>query len=279
MKIAVTAVTGQLGRAVAQALVSRTSRARVVGLARSPRKVDGLDIEQRPGDYASRTQLQDALGDVDTLLLVSGNAPPDERASQHRNVIEAAQAKGVRRIVYTSVQGIDEGPAASAVVLSNRRTEADMQASGLEWVIGRNGIYIEPDVEAVNAYREAGEVANSAGEGRCGYTTRSELAAAYADMALEAHHVGQTYRLHGAPMTQAELVDHLNRSFGLELVYRPMSVQAYREDRAAALGEFMGPIISGIYEAIRAGAFDHPSDFERAAGRPHQSWMDYFAGT
>jgi len=33
----------------------------------------------------------------------------------------------------------------------------------------------------------------------------------------------------------------------------------------------MGPIIAGIYEGIRSGANDIPSDFEKAAGRSHQS--------
>jgi NAD(P)H dehydrogenase (quinone) len=62
------------------------------------------------------------------------------------------------------------------VVQSNRQTEADVRASGLAWVIGRNGIYIEPDVEYIDRYRAAGAVANCAGDGRCGYTTRPSSA-------------------------------------------------------------------------------------------------------
>ena len=42
------------------------------------------------------------------------------------------------------------------------------------------------------------------------------------------------------------------------------------------LGEFMGKVIAGIYQGIRQGAYDAPSDFERAAGRAHQAWPDYF---
>ena len=94
----------------------------------------------------------------------------------------AARATGVRKIVYTSVQGAEEGTAFSPVIQSNRQTEADIRESGLDWVIGRNGIYIEPDVEYIENYRKAGQIANCAGEGRCGYTTRPELAYAYAKM-------------------------------------------------------------------------------------------------
>lgn len=56
-----------------------------------------------------------------------------------------------------------------------------------------------------------------------------------------------------------------------------MTVEEYREDRVAALGEFMGTVIAGIYEGIRNGAHDTPSDFTAATGRPHQAWDDYFA--
>lgn len=56
-----------------------------------------------------------------------------------------------------------------------------------------------------------------------------------------------------------------------------MTVEDYRADRIAELGEMMGTIIAGIFEGIRNGAMDRSSDFEAAAGRPHQSWEDYFS--
>ena len=77
-------------------------------------------------------------------------------------------------------------------------------------------------------------------------------------------------------MTQAELTQYLNATFKTDLIYRSMSVADYKADRQAALGEQMGTIIAGIYEGIRAGVFDQPSDFPTAAGRAHQSWPDYF---
>ena len=277
MTIAITAVSGQLGSEIVRALRRLDAGVPLVGLARTPAHVEGLGIEVRPGDYADREQLTASLSGVDTLLLVSGNEAPDLRIQQHRNVIEAATSAGVGKIVYTSVQGAEEGTAFSPVVRSNRQTEADVRASGLDWAIGRNGIYIEPDIESIDAYRAAGEVANGAGDGRCGYTTRPELAEAYARLLTDPARNRRTYLLHGEPITQAQLVDHINRTFGTELAYRSMSVEEYLADRTAALGEFMGTVIAGIYEGIRNGEHDRPSDFDAAAGRPHRAWDDYFA--
>lgn len=53
MKIAVTAVSGQLGHAIASNLVASVGGENVVGLARTPGHVKGLDIDLRPGDYDS----------------------------------------------------------------------------------------------------------------------------------------------------------------------------------------------------------------------------------
>lgn len=277
MTIAVTAASGQLGASIARVLVDMNTGEPIIGLARNPRKAGDLGIEIRPGDYDDTGQLRSSLEDVDTLLLVSGMAAPDVRIGQHRNVINAAKEAGASKIVYTSVQGAEEGTSFSPIIQSNRQTEADVRDSGLDWVIGRNGIYIEPDVEYIESYKASGEIANSAADGRCGYTTRPELACAYARMLTGAEHNGQTYLLHGEPLTQAELAAYLNRAFGTDLVYRSMTPEAYKADRIAELGEFLGTVIAGIYQGIREGALDAPSDFETAAGRPHQTWDDYFA--
>jgi len=203
-------------------------------------------------------------------------APPEDRIGQHRNVIEAAKAAGVAKIVYTSIQGSEVGTAFSPVVQSNRQTEADIRASGLDWTIGRNGIYIEPDVEYIDSYRAKGEIANSAGDGICGYTARSDLAHAYAALLTRDELNGQTFDLNGTPITQAELTQYMNAAYGTALTYRSMSAEDYVADRTAELGDFIGPIIGGIYDGIRRGAFDAPGDYEAATGRPHQSWEDYF---
>ena len=277
MTIAVTAASGKLGSEIIKAL-SHLGTHSVVGLARTPSKAQHHGVEIRKGDYNSQVDLEESLRSVSTVLLVSGMDEPAKRIEQHRNVIRAAQNVGVRKIVYTSVQGTETGTAFSPIVQSNRQTEQDVRDSGLDWAIGRNGIYIEPDVEYIDAYKKAGCIANCAGDRKCGYTTRPELAYAYAWMLTEDEHNGETYNLHGEALTQAQLVSHLNRAFDTNLIYREMTVEEYRRERVPELGEFLGGVIAGIYAGIRQGAMDNPSQYLKAAGREHQPWGDYFAG-
>ena len=184
MKIAVTSVSGQLGASIAKALIKEIGKENVIGIARTPEKAKHLDIEIRKGDYNSRTDFDAALKGVDKVLLVSGMDQPQKRIQQHRNVIEAAKLNGVQKIVYTSIVGDEENTAFSPVVQSNRQTEEDVRSSGLQWIIGRNGIYIEPDLEYMDTYIKEGGITNCAADGKCTYTSREELGFAYAQLLL-----------------------------------------------------------------------------------------------
>ncbi|MDW3195308.1 MAG: NAD(P)H-binding protein [Cytophagales bacterium] len=274
MKIAVTSVSGQLGAAIVQQLKADIGAENVIGIARTVSKAAHLGVEIRKGDYTSREDFETALKGVNVVVILSGNDAPEKRINQHRNILEAAKSNGLQKIVYTSILGDPEKTAFSPIIASNRQTEADIKASGLDWSIGRNGIYIEPDVEYLEHYTKAGKITNCAGIGKCAYTSRAELAIAYAKMAVEKRHNGQTYNLVGEGITQKELAFCLNKTKGTSLIFEDMSVEAYTAERKAELGDFLGTVIAGIYEGIRNGAFDVPSDFERAAGRPHIPILD-----
>ena len=274
MKIAVTSASGQLGSAIVRSLIDAIEPENVIAIARTPEHAKSLGVEVRAGDYTQREQFDTALRGVDTLLLVSGNDDPEKRKQQHANVIDAAQAAGVSKVVYTSIIGPVRDSDFSPIVNSNRHTEEYLKNSGLAWSIGRNGIYLEPDLEYLDHYRKDGKITNCAGDGRCAYTTREELAYAYARMLTEDQHNGQTYNLAGPAITQYELADLMNEVFGTELRYEPLSVEAYRQQRIDELGEFMGTVIAGIYQGIRNGDMDVPSDYQKVAGREHISILE-----
>ena len=276
MKVAVTTASGQLGGAIIHALIPEIGKENIIGIARSPDKADLPGIEIRKGDYNSLEEFQAALKGVDVVLLVSGFDHPDKRIEQHRNVIRAARDNGVRKIVYTSILGVEGKSTFDAIVQSNRQTEKDIRESGLEWSIGRNGLYIEPDVEYMETYRKEGKIANCAGDGRTGYTTRDELAYAYSRMILHENRNGKTFHLTGEPITQQQLTAYLNRTFETTLVYEEMTPEAYLAHQKKVNGDYLGPIIAGIYLKIRSGEFETPSDYAEAAGRDHISWDAYF---
>ena len=274
MKIAVTSASGKLGASIVKYLINLIGKENVIGIARTVEKATYLGVEIRKGDYNSREDFNSALQGVDAVLLVSGMDEPQKRILQHKNVIEAAKQNGVKKLVYTSIVGDENENAFSPVVQSNRQTEKDVQASGLQWVIGRNGIYIEPDLEYLDTYVREGRIENCAGQGKCTYTSREELGYAYAKLLTEDKHNGQVYNLVGDPVTQSELAENINKVYGTNLIYNSVTVDNYAADRKAALGDFMGTVIAGIYEGIKAGANDVPSDYEKATGMAPKSLFE-----
>lgn len=144
----------------------------------------------------------------------------------------------------------------------------------MNWAIGRNGIYIEPDLEYIDTYVKEGEVRNCAGDGKCCYTSREELATAYSRMLLNDTLNGHKYNLVGEAITQSRLVELMNQVFNTNLKFNSISFDAYQLERKAELGDFIGTVISGIYQGIRKGVNDVPSDFEKIVGRPHKSTFE-----
>ena len=274
MKIAVTSASGKLGASIVKYLIKEIGKENVIGIARTPENAKHLGVEIRKGDYNNKSDFEIALQGINTVLLVSGMDEPQKRIEQHRNVIEAAKKNGVAKIVYTSIIGAEENNAFSPIVQTNRQTEKDIRESGLDWVIGRNGIYIEPDLEYLETYIKEGEIRNCAENGKCAYTSRVELGYAYAKMLIENKHNGNTYNLVGEAITQTELTNYINKVFDTKLVFNPVSEKDYLEERKAAIGDFIGTVIGGIYQGIKEGANDVASDFEKATGRKHATPLE-----
>ena len=274
MKIGVTSANGQLGSSIINHLKNECGSEKIIGLARTVEKAKKLGVEIRQGDYDQASDFRENLNGVKTLVILSANGDPQKRIPQHRNIIEGAKENGVQKLVYTSIVGSSEGNSFSPVVASNRQTEEDVKNSGLEWAIGRNGLYLEPDLEYIEKYIQEGGISNCAGDGLSAYTSRDELGYAYAKMATEDQHNSQVYNLVGEPITQGRLAELINQVYASQLEFNSMSIEEYLDERKAALGEFLGTIIGGIYAGIRNGLFNPESHYRLAAGRKHKPALE-----
>jgi len=270
MKVAITAVSGKLGSAIAKKAVEEFGKDNVVGTARTPEKVN-LDIKVFKADYNSKDDFVKAFQGIDSVLLVSGMGKPENRIKQHQNIIHAAKEAGVRKIVYTSIIGKPGDSSFDTIVNSNRQTEEDIKNSGLDYAIGRNGLYIEPDIEYLDNYIEDGKISNSAGNGKCSYTSRDELAVAYVNLLKKDALNSNAYNLVGDAITQTELVGLFNKYFNTKLVFESLTPEEYLAWQQKHNGEFLGSIIAGIYKKIRNNEFNMESDFEKVTGRKHKS--------
>jgi NAD(P)H dehydrogenase (quinone) len=267
MTVAVTGATGHLGRLVVDNLKAKTGEA-IVALVRSPTKAEGLGVAVREADYAKPATLKPALAGVDALLLIS-SSEIGQRASQHHNVIEAAKAAGVKRIVYTSLLHADVSPISLAV--EHRETEAELKAAGVAYTILRNGWYTENHAASIGGALAGGAVIGSAGNGKFSSATRADYAEAAVAALAGKGHDGKTYELAGDDAyTLSDFAAEISRQTGRTIPYKNMPVAEY----AAALAGFGLPqaiakaVASWDVDASNGALFDGDRQLSALIGRP-----------
>lgn len=217
-KIGITGATGQLGRLVVNKLKMQASAAEIVALVRSPGNAASLGVIAREADYSKPKTLDQALTDIDTLLLISGNEA-GRRVAQHRNVIEAAKKANVKRLVYISGLHADSLPRGMGE--EHRLTEDTLKTSGISFTVLRNGLYTENFIPRIQAALSTGVLVGSAGDGKFSTATRDDLAAAAVAVLTSDGHEGKTYELGGdEAFTLSDLVTEVTRQTGKTILYK-----------------------------------------------------------
>ncbi|MDM3278576.1 MULTISPECIES: SDR family oxidoreductase [Citrobacter] len=279
--IAITGATGQLGQHVIESLLKTVPASQIVAIVRNPAKATALSqqgITVRQADYSDEAALTTALQGIDKLLLIS-SSEVGQRAPQHRNVINAAQAAHVKFIAYTSLLHADTSPLGLAD--EHVATEKMLAESGIAYALLRNGWYTENYLASAPAALEHGVFIGAAGEGKIASATRADYAAAAARVISEDGHAGKTYELAGdAGWTLSQLAAELAKQSGKKVVYQNLS----EADFAAALKGVGLP--AGLADmladsdtgASKGGLFDDSHTLSKLIGRPTTSLADSVKG-
>lgn len=268
--LAITGATGQLGQRVIENLLKTVPAHQIVAIVRNPAKADELSkqgITVRQADYTDQTAFTTALNGVEKLLLIS-SSEVGQREPQHKNVINAAKAAGVKFIAYTSLLHADKSPLGLAD--EHVATEKALADSGIPFALLRNGWYTENYLASAPPAIEHGVFIGAAGDGKIAAATRADYAAAAAKVISEDGHAGKVYELAGdSPWTLSELAAELSKQSGKPVVYQNLS----EADFAAALKGVGLP--AGLADmladsdtgASKGGLFDDSHTLSKLIGR------------
>lgn len=272
MTILVTGATGHLGRHIVEGLLREGADPGdiVAGGRRLDRLAEFAERGVRvvPLDYDEPATVVDALAGVRRVVLVSGSELGN-RVAQHSVVIDAAAASGVELLAYTSAPNATD--TALVVAPEHKATEEHLVASGVPWVMLRQGWYNENYLPTALQAAETGVVVSSAGDGRVASAARADFADAAVAVITSDGHAGRIYELTGDTAWDfAEFAALVADLSGRAVEYRPVTPDEHaRILSAAGLDDSTVGFIVAMDANIRDGLLGQVNgELSRLIGRP-----------
>ncbi|MEO1269723.1 MAG: NAD(P)H-binding protein [Myxococcota bacterium] len=276
----ITGATGALGGAIIAAIKSQGLEEHFILGARRTEALDDTGFEVRHVDYDDVDTLHRSFSNIETLLLVSSNAPNAVRKRQHRAVIQAASARGVERIVFTSLLGADD-PGDNKVLDVYHDAEQALQAQALRHVIMRNGVYLDALPSLMGGFEDTGTVAMPSGSAPVSWVSRSDIASFALEIMLDPGAEGVFAIAAPGPCSMPEAITCVSRHTGVPIAYiEPTRHEYIQRLVSKGLPETIATTFAEVCRALATGKVVGSSEpFSRRMGRPAEGLASFVART
>lgn len=271
--ILVTGATGNLGRAVVQAVTRKGFR--VKAASRHPETIPlAENVEALRMDYADPSTLAPALANVKGVFLIAPPMDP-EAPAKLKPVIEKAKTLGVEHIVFTSALGADQSEQSPLRII-----ERALIVSGANYTILRPNFFMENFSAGFVSpmIKSQGSIFLAAGDGKTSFISTQDIAEVAAT-AFAKKLFGKEYNLTGPDaLDHTEVARIISRAIGKKVTYQPLSEEAMLQGaRQMGMPEGAVQYMRVLYAAVRAGcAAAVTSDVETVTGRKPMTF-DAFA--
>ncbi|MBO9517504.1 MAG: SDR family oxidoreductase [Porphyrobacter sp.] len=199
-KIIVTGASGQFGNAAAKLLLEKVPAEDLVFLSRTPENLAELaetGAHIRQADFDDPASLLPAMEGGERMLLIS-TVRVGSRVEQHTAAVEAAVAKGVKHVVYTSILGCGAPNNPSVEQFDHLATEQMIEKSGLAWTHLRDSLYSEAVATAMAIPAlAAGHKPENAGRGLVPIVSRDDCVASAVGVLTQDGHANKAYDITG----------------------------------------------------------------------------------
>ena len=277
-KYLITLASSHFGTLAIDFLLKEIPAKNIIATVRDAKKGEKLKekgIEIRIADYSKPETLKEAFKGVDKLLFISGipgQAVP--RDVQHKNVIEAAKACGIKYIAYTSLINCEKNPA----ILSgdHKATEKMLKESGIKYTLLRNNWYLENDELLWKLCANEGkDLYNALGEQKIGYALRREYAEAAAKI-MAKKNPKEIYELTGKPRTLKEVGETLKKiaKKDFKIIDVPKEKMAEKMKEAGYPEYILGTWSFMINDYLKGCLNFESNDLKEALGREPTSLED-----
>jgi uncharacterized protein YbjT (DUF2867 family) len=257
--ILVTGATGNIGSKVVSELQKQNVLVRAfVRESNKAKAMLGEKVELAVGDFADVSSVQRALENVDSVFLACSNDP--RQVDYETNLIDAAVASGVRRIVKLSALGAEIG---SPVAFWDWHGKIEQHLKK----VAPSAVILQPSFSMTNLFAAAEGICHQGmlfapAEGaRISMIDPRDVAAAAAVALTGNGHDGQTYVLTGSEaITYEQVAKELSAATGQHILFVAVPDEAAKQAMVASgLPEFVVEQITAVFGALRRGAYNQTS--------------------
>ncbi|MDO3675442.1 NAD(P)H-binding protein [Paenibacillus ehimensis] len=268
MTILVTGATGTVGQHVTELLVKRGSPVRA--LSRKPEQArtklpEGVPISA--GNLMKPETLRDALQGVEAMFLIISSDEPGADLNTDPQVVELAEAAGVKRVVV--LVGYEEGP-----------VEEALRASGMQWTLVKP---VEFMANALSDWRDTirteGVVREFYGGAISAKVHEGDIAAVAVKALLEDGHHGQSYLLTGPEaITRKEAVRAIAAAIGKNIPFIELTEEeARRQWRDQGYDEESIEFFVQMATQTPEAGYTVLPTVEQVLGRPARTFTEWAA--
>ena len=228
--ILITGATGQVGGETTRELLRQGQAVRA--LVRDPQSAAAQALaaagaELAPGDQARPDTLAAAFSGVTAVLLGSSN--DEGQVERESNVIAAAEAAGVERIVKIAALGTTPGSPIS-ILATHAAVEARLAASSVAWTSLRPGSFMQNFLRYTDTISGHGAFYGCQGEAPTAMVDIRDLAAVAAGCLTQAGHAGKIYEVTGPEaLSHAQAAAAISEATGQPCTYVDVPGAAARE--------------------------------------------------
>ena len=279
--ILVTGAAGKTGSAVVKALAARGACVRaLVHRAENAAAVEALGAaEVVVGSFDDSAALARAATGARAIYHICPNVSRDEVAFAN-NVVAAAQAQGVTRLVYHSV--LHPQIEAMPHHWAKMRVEEMLFASGLELTILQPTAYMQNILGAWRRVLDEGVLrVPYPVEARLSLVDLADIAAAAAMVLMNDGHAGATYELAGTrPLSQIEVAAAISAALGRAVRAEAETVDAWEvRTRAAGVGAHERATLAAMFRYYaQHGLVGNPNTLRWLLGRAPRDLAGFLGG-